>query len=242
MFPFHSEIQVEPGRQVPYRDVLAAIFPLLTSERQARIQQVVSQRCFQVVPVLENLYDRGNISAVLRSCEAFGLGAVHIVESEKFKESQRTTAGADKWVEVCRSRTTAECIAALKGEGKQIIVTSLSENSVPIDEVDFARPTALVLGNEKEGASAEIQAAADQCVKIPMYGFVQSFNISVAGALCFYQVVHDRLRRQGFHHDLSGEQQEILKAVYAFRTLDSAPEMIDRYLQKKQARTELGIL
>lgn len=234
MFPFQAELQLQPDFSADYREVLRVVFSLLTPERQARVTEVVSKRCFNVVPVLENLYDRGNISAVLRSCEAFGLGAVHLIEAERFKESQRTTAGADKWVEVKRWRTTADCVAQLKAEGKRIVVTSLTPNSVPLDQVDFTIPTALVLGNEKDGASPEIQAAADQCVQIPMSGFVQSFNISVAAALCFYHLVQDRWRRQKFHADLTAEQQEILKAVYAFRTLDSAVPTLRHAREREQ--------
>ncbi|MBY0452516.1 MAG: TrmH family RNA methyltransferase, partial [Bdellovibrionaceae bacterium] len=96
----------------------------------------------------------------------------------------------------------------------------------PIHEIDFTTPLALVLGNEKDGVSQEMLDAADERVIIPMPGFVQSFNISVAGALSLYQIYQDRLRRLGKVSDVTPEQIEILKAQYAMRTLDSAEEIL----------------
>lgn len=228
MFPFQSDLEIEPGFKVPYQRVLESVYPLLTPERRERIETVVRHRTFSVTPVLENIHDRGNISAVLRSAEAFGLGEVHVIESVRSKESQRTTAGAEKWVERRRWKSTAECLERLRVQGRRIYVTSLSPRSVPIAEIDFSVPSALVLGNEKDGASREMIAAADAEVIIPMYGFVQSFNISVAAALSFYQMVCDREKRIGRHGDLNEKEMEILKAVYALRTLDSASKILAR--------------
>jgi len=207
--------------------VLAKIWNLLTPERRQRIEQVVGSRCFSNVVVLENIYDRGNASAVMRSAEAFGFGRVHMIElGEKFKESQRTTAGADKWVEIQKWKSTKTCVDELKSQGKQIVVTHLSADSKPIADIDFTRPTALVLGNEKEGISQEMITAADHRVIVPMEGFVQSFNISVAGALCFYQMYIQRRSLLGRQGDLSEDEQKLLKAVYAMRTLDSAVDIL----------------
>lgn len=230
MFPFSPELTVKPGLQVPYQAVLKNVWPLMTEERKNKIEKVVQGRCFSNVVVMENIYDRGNISAVMRSAEAFGMGQVHLIElGEKFKESQRTTAGADKWVEVKKWKSTEACLQELKNQGKQIVVTHLDASSKPISEVDFSRPTALVLGNEKNGVSQEMLEAADHRVIIPMEGFVQSYNISVAGALCFYQMYLSRSQKIGQNGDLSSEQKDILKAVYAIRTLDSSEEILRRY-------------
>jgi tRNA (guanosine-2'-O-)-methyltransferase len=232
MFPFQASLTVDEDLRAPHTKILAEIFPLLTPERRRRIEAVVRGRCFSVVSVMENIYDRGNVSAVLRSAEALGFGQTHLIElGEKFKEANRVTAGADKWVEVKRWKSTRDCVNALKAEGKQIVVTHLDATSKPIAEIDFTRPTALVLGNEKDGISPEMAALADHRVVLPMSGFVQSYNISVAGALCFYHIYQDRLRRQGSHGDLSVEEQEILKAVYALRTLDSAADILRRLAQ-----------
>ena len=227
MFPFQRSIQVGKDFQVDVDDVLEHIRPQLTSERLKKIERVVNGRAFSPVLVLENIYDRGNASAVFRSAEAMGIGQVHMIElGEKFRESQRTTAGADKWVEIQRWKSTKECVDLLKKEGKQIVVTHLDSSSVPIQEVDFSKPSALVLGNEKDGVSPEMIAAADHRVILPMDGFVQSFNISVAGALGLWHIREDRKKRLGHHGDLTDEQKKILTAIYCLRTQDSSEQTL----------------
>jgi tRNA (guanosine-2'-O-)-methyltransferase len=227
MFPFTKNIELSSQISIPSSVVVDKVGALLTPDRKQKIDRVVAGRTFNVVSVLENIYDRGNISAVMRSQEAMGFGQVHIIETgEKFKESQRVTAGADKWLEAKKWKSTSSCVEHLKKNGYQIVVTHLDETSKPIGEVDFTRKTALVLGNEKEGVSKEIIDAADHRVILPMQGFVQSYNISVAGALCFYHMSQDRIRRQGVHGDLSEEEKEILKAQYYLRSLDSAQDLL----------------
>ena len=211
---------------VHYELILKHIGPLLTAERRQKIDRVVGGRNFESAVVLESIYDRGNISAVMRTAEGLGFANFHVIEThEKFKESQRVTQGADKWVEVKKWKSTGDCVKSLKDQGYRICVTTL-EASKPLSEIDFSGKTALVLGNEKEGASAEMVAAADERIIIPMPGFVQSFNISVAGALCLYHIFRDRTERRGRNADLTQTEQEILKAVYYMRTQDSAVDFL----------------
>ncbi len=234
MFPFAHQIQLCSGMTIDAEIVICQIWPLLTPERRDRIDKVLPSRNFSNSLVLENIYDRGNASAVLRSSEAFGFANVHMIESgEKFKESQRTTAGADKWVEVTKWKSTKTFIDQIKSEGKQLLVTHLSSQARPISEIDFSKPTALVFGNEKNGASPEMIEAADACVILPMVGFVQSYNISVAAALALYHQFLDRSVRTGKSGDLNLEQIQILRAVYALRTLDSAEKILEQWIERK---------
>jgi tRNA (guanosine-2'-O-)-methyltransferase len=231
MFPFSEALQVsphtDPNFRVSYQDVHRHVGPLLTPERKFKIDGVARERCFSNCVVLENIYDRGNISAVMRSAEALGFAQTHLIElGEKFKESQRTTAGADKWLEVKKWKSTKACIETLKASGHQIVVTHLDSTSKLISEIDFSEPTALVLGNEKDGVSPEMVAAADHRVLLPMTGFVQSYNISVAGALAFYHIFMDRVRRLGRNGSLSQKEIEILQAEYYLRSLDSAEDVL----------------
>lgn len=227
MFPFNQKLEINKGQFVNFQDVLKHVFPLLTPERQKKICKVVEKRNFRHAVVLENIYDRGNTSAVMRSAEAFGLANIHLIETfDKFKESQRTTAGADKWLEIKKWKSTSECISYLKAQGKKIAITYLDETSVPLETLDFnSQDIAIVMGNEKDGVSPEMVSQADYKVIIPMSGFVQSFNISVAAALCFYQIELSKNKKmdQDF---LSLEEKEILKAHYAMRTLDSSLDIL----------------
>jgi len=221
--PFH--LPSFPGLAAD--EAVTRLRPLLTQPRLEKIEKVLSQRCFGVSVVLENLYDRGNASAVMRTAEALGFGDLHSVEpTGKWKESQRTTAGADKWTELKRWKSTGEFVRFAKQEKIQLIVTALQADAVPIATIDFTKPSAFVLGNEKEGASEEIRAAADACVILPMVGFTQSYNISVAAALGLYHIYQDRLRRQGFHHDLTESQKMLLRAHYYLRTQDSGYDIL----------------
>ncbi len=161
----------------------------VTPERFEKIQKVASLRLPQMAVVLEDIYDRGNASAVMRSAEAFGFYQMHMIErQEKFKESKRVTQGAHKWLHIQKWNSTLGCIKALKAEGRKIYVTHLDPKAMPLQEVDVSSPFALCFGNEKDGATPELLKLADQTVFIPMRGFVQSFNISVAAAISFYDV------------------------------------------------------
>lgn len=238
MFPFSEDLQVSPHTnphfRVNYRSIHQHIGPLLTKDRKQKIDQVAASRNFANCVVLENIYDRGNASAVMRSAEALGFSNVHLIElGEKFKESQRTTAGADKWIEVQKWKSTSECIKALKHRGHRIVVTHLDSTSKPISEVDFSVPTAFVLGNEKDGVSKEMIEVADDRVLLPMNGFVQSYNISVAGALGFYHMFMDRLKRLGHSGSLTQQEIEILQAEYYLRSLDSAEHVLKELKERK---------
>lgn len=234
MFPLSRDIQLhQANMKVTPEEVMTHVFPLLTEERQKKIQKVAEERCFNISVVLESIYDRGNISAVMRTAEGLGFSNFHVIETfEKFKEANRVTQGADKWVEVKKWKATDDFIKYAKDNKIRICVTSL-EASKPIHEIDFSSPLALVLGNEKDGVSKQMLEAADERVIIPMPGFVQSFNISVAGALCLYQIYQDRLRRLGRVADVTPEQIEILKASYAMRTMDSAESILKSKLSKQ---------
>ena len=231
MFPLKDPIEFAPGQFATADFILENIFPILTKERQEKIITVTKQRCFDVTVVLENIYDRGNTSAVMRTGEGLGFADFQLIETfDKFKESNRVTQGADKWVEIKKWKSTAAAIEHFKKNKIRICVTSL-EAAKPIHEVDFSTPRALVLGNEKNGISQEILDAADERVIIPMPGFVQSFNISVAGALCLYQIFQNRLNKLGKNADVTQEQIKILNAHYALRTLDSAADILKNKLK-----------
>lgn len=197
--------------------VVKALKAQVTPERYKRIENVVSGRTNHLVPVLENIYDRGNTSAVMRSAEAFGFHRIHhIVGIDEFKESKRVTKGADKWLVQKQWPSTEPCIQDLRDQGYKIYVTHL-EGGRPIGEVSFDEPVALCFGSERDGASSEITNLADERVYVPMQGFVQSFNISVAAALCF-QTAHQAIASVQ-PAPLSDIERQWLTALYLYRGL-----------------------
>eukprot|EP00878_Enallax_costatus_P039592 GHUV01045439.1.p1 GENE.GHUV01045439.1~~GHUV01045439.1.p1 ORF type:complete len:198 (+),score=62.92 GHUV01045439.1:707-1300(+) len=153
-----------------------------------------------------------------------GFGAVHCImrPTDNYKKSQRTSAGADKWLDTRLWDSTEECLRALKGAGYQIVVTHLSASSVTVQDVDWTRPTAFVLGNESAGVSDTALQLADHTAIIPMAGFVESFNISVAAALIMYEAQQQRIRRLGKSGDLTEQQKQQLLASFLLRGVVSA--------------------
>lgn len=225
-FP-HSEPIILDKESYSVKEVMETLSPLISENRKKRIDETISQRTYTVTVVLDDLFDKGNVSAVLRSCEGMGFQSLHNIETrDKFKAANRVTQGADKWLDIFRWKTRQECISDLKAKGYRICATMLKENCKPIGEIDFTQPTALVLGAEHDGISKEIEAAADDCVIIPMQGFVQSYNISVAAAISLYHILSDRIRRQGFHGDLSESEKTILRAIYYIRSFENSREVL----------------
>lgn len=111
MFPLSEKIEYKPNHFATVQQILEYVYPILTSERKQKIERVAAGRCFEVSVVLEGIYDRGNISAVMRTAEGLGFADFHIIEKfEKFKEANRVTQGADKWVEVKKWKSTKEYI------------------------------------------------------------------------------------------------------------------------------------
>ena len=202
----------------------------LSEQRRNRIEEVINQRTHTVVPVIEGLVNSGNISAVMRSAEAMGFYHLHIIENnDHFKHSERTSKGAEKWLISQKWATTLDCVTYLHSQNYQVVVTHLDDTAIPIQEIDFTQPTAIVFGNEKSGASQKMLELADKRCIIPMMGFVESFNISVAAAIGFYHAYSDRIQRQGYHGDLTEEEKLKLKAIYYRRSVKQA----DRILSAK---------
>jgi tRNA (guanosine-2'-O-)-methyltransferase len=205
--------------------ILAGLKDHLTDERKLRLKSVVSERSLQMVSVLENIYDRGNISAVMRSSEAFGYLGMYMIDKPgaHFKAANRVTKGAEKWLDVRALNDPKLAVQDLKHKGYQIWATDLDTTNT-IDTLDWSKPLAIVLGNEKDGVSPEMKAMVDGTFRIPMLGFSQSFNISVAAALIFYRA-HLEHRSLGAKAKLSETEQEQVMANYYLRCFDN-PEGI----------------
>lgn len=215
------------GRSFTPAEIVAELRPLLTEERAQRIEDVLSGRTSRVATVVEGLVNMGNVSAVMRSAEALGYQSFHVITGgDLFKDSQRTSQGAEKWLDVYQWETPADCIGYLKEEGRRILVTHLDDRSISIDAVDFTNPAAVVFGNERDGVSREMLELADDRIIVPMVGFVRSFNISVAAAVSLYHAYCDRRKRQGRHGDLTNSERKALRAVFYLRSVRRAEHIL----------------
>lgn len=216
-----DDLQVGETR-VSCEQVLELLGPMLTDERKAKLEAVVENRSLEMVSVLENIYDRGNVSAAMRSSEAFGFMRMCLVDdpSAKFKAANRVTRGADKWLDVRSYGAPGDAVRELKSEGYQIWTTDLNTD-VTIDTLDWSKKIAIVLGNEKDGVSPEMHSLVDGRFRIPMMGFTQSFNISVAAALLFYRA---HLETRG--RLLNAVQRRQALANYYLRCFDNPESLL----------------
>jgi tRNA (guanosine-2'-O-)-methyltransferase len=182
-----------------------------TPRREERVRQVLARRQQDLTLVMDNIWDPHNVSAILRSCDAFGVLRVHLYyTTEPWPDlGKKSSASAKKWVERVRHDDPAELVSGLRGRGFQILRTGFSDTARPPWEYDLSRPTAVILGNEHRGVSPELCALVPDEVFIPMQGMVQSFNVSVAAALILYEAAGQR-RREGLSSSalLSPEELE----------------------------------
>lgn len=144
--------------------------------------------------VIENVHDPHNVSAIFRTCDAVGIPRVSLIYNlEKFpKIGKKSSASAFKWVEKEKYKSVKECYDELRSQGFKIYASQLNEKSVSLYDIDLTNKIAIVLGNEHRGASQEAAEFADETFKIPMFGMVQSLNVSVATAVILYEALRQR--------------------------------------------------
>ncbi len=164
--------------------------PLLLPERMERLREVLASRVTSVTLVLENLHKDFNISAILRTCEAFGIHRVHVVpQPGEGKVFRTVTQGCHKWLDIQRHEDVASCFAALKADGFRILAGAFHDGAVPLAEADFPGRVALVFSNELGGASPDVLDLVDGFFLIPLTGFSRSLNVSVAAGIVLHHVL-----------------------------------------------------
>ncbi|WP_391088811.1 tRNA (guanosine(18)-2'-O)-methyltransferase TrmH [Vibrio sp. NH-UV-68] len=179
-------------------------------ERYQRIQQVLKARQADLTLCLEDVHKPNNVSAVIRSADATGIHKIHAVWPNEMRTLSHTSAGARNWVDVETHDDIDTAIAELKAQGMQVLVTNLSDSAVDFRQVDYTKPTAIILGNEKAGASAKAKQLADQDIMIPMLGMVQSLNVSVASAVILYEAQRQREAAGMYDNDISSVPQQTI--------------------------------
>lgn len=210
----------------------------ITDNRWQKIKTVLQKRTRHLTVVLEDIYQPHNASAVLRSCEAFGIQDQHIIENRnEFNPNKGVTIGAHKWLSTYHYRqagtnNTRQCYSELRDKGYTIIATTPHHDDVSIDEVPVDKPTALVFGAELEGLSDTAMNEADGYAKIPMSGFSESFNISVGAALCLYELA-GRMRRSNQDWMLSKSEKLDLKVEWVKQSIKAGDKIEQRFLDQK---------
>ncbi len=171
--------------------------PAPTSVRQRRIARVIHRRQPDVTVFLDQIHNPHNISAILRTADAVGVGEVvwcfdHDEGDQAPPLNPEVAQGSEKWVKCRRVPNLADALKAAKDAGRTVVATHLAANAVPHTAVDWTKPVAVVMGNEHAGCSAAVLELADINVAIPMFGFVQSLNVSVATAVLLFEIQRQR--------------------------------------------------
>lgn len=194
-----------------YDERVAFLAEFMLPERYATLRRVVEERTRYMTICAENTFHPQNASALVRHCEAFGVQELHAIEFLcGFQANTHIVRGTDKWVDIHRYNSTPEAITHLKGEGYRIVAVTPHTNDLTPESFDVtAGKFCLVFGTEKQGISPEVMASADEFVKIPMYGFVESLNVSACAAILIRDMV-ERLHRSDIDWRLSPEEQSRL--------------------------------
>lgn len=211
----------------------AALSEFYSENRRELFNRLVLNRTRHICVMVEDIYQAHNASAVLRSCDCFGVQDIHVVEQHnKFNPNSDVAMGSNKWVDVYKYRQTLEAYDALRAQGYQIIATTPHENDTLIDTLDITRPTALVFGTELTGLTPTAIEHADGYVKIPMYGFTESFNISVSAALSLYCLTEKMRHTPTIPWQLTLDQQLTLKLQWSMQTIKNGPEVAQQIVQR----------
>lgn len=222
--------------------LVAHLSQFVTEARWQRIQSVLDRRTRRLAVVLEGIHKPHNASAVLRSCDGFGVQDVHIIEREtEFDPNREVSMGADRWLSLHRyddlnTNNSAVCFDKLKEEGYTLLATTPHDPHTTIDRVPIPEKTAILFGSELRGLSTYALSHADVRVKIPMYGFSESFNISVSAALCLYEL-SKRLREGDRPWELSDADKTALQLQWLRQSIRAS----DRLESEFFSRTPSGV-
>lgn len=189
------------------KELITHLSSLITEDRWNKFQNVLVERTRYITVVLENIYQPLNASAVLRSADCFGIQDVHVIENHNdFTPDREVAMGSSRWLNIKRynekENNTIQCIQKLKKEGYRIVATTPHKSDINLQDFDLTKgKTALVFGTEMEGLTDIALQEADEYLKIPMYGFTESFNLSVAAAICLQHLSH-KLRKENINWQL----------------------------------------
>ena len=217
---------------------------LVTAERSERLERVLSQRTRHVTVVLENLHKAHNASAILRSCDSFGVQDLHIIDTKRqYGISNTATSGAHQWIthhfyEAENNRENlASCFASLREKGYRVYASTLREGAMPIDALPVVdHRVALLFGTELFGLTDEAHELADGWVQVPMRGFTDSLNVSVAAAICI-QHTTTQIRARGVDWELGEQERASLLVQWLLNSIEQPEMVIERFIAEYQSPT-----
>ena len=203
----------------------------LTDNRKERFLEILQNRTNHFTVAVEDVFQMHNTSAVMRSCEVFGIQQLNVIEERFGKRIDKQIAmGAQKWVDINTFDSVSSCITTLRSKGYQIIATTPHEKDSLLENFDVSKRSALFFGTEKEGLSDEILQQADGFLKIPMVGFTESLNISVSAAIII-QNLTNRLRNSNLKWQLSDDEILEKRLAWAKNSIKDIKRIEKRYYE-----------
>lgn len=219
------------------KELLQFLQAFLTDNKKELFEKALSQRTRFVVCVMENVIDEHNTNAVIRSCECTGVQDVYIISGGKgFKPAKGVMRGSGKWSTLFRYNETAgltagRCMNDLKSKGYRIVVTSPHGEATPLSLIDISKPLAVCFGHEQTGISQTLNEHADEFIKIPMAGFTESFNVSVAAGIILYDLTR-KLRNSNVNWNLSDTEKQQLRFEWTWKCLNRPDLLTEEFLKK----------
>ncbi|MUV02905.1 TrmH family RNA methyltransferase [Flavobacterium rakeshii] len=205
----------------------------ITENRKETFLNILQTRTKHFTVAIEDVFQLHNTSAVMRTCEVFGVQELNVIEEKYGKRIDKEIAlGAQKWVDVKRYASASECIGNLKAKGYRIIATTPHENSCMLDEFDITQPAAIFFGTEKNGLSEEVMQKADGFLKIPMVGFTESLNISSSAAIVI-QDITNRLRKSDINWRLNDDEMLDKRIDWSRKSIKDIDFITQKYLDQK---------
>tara|TARA_B110000444_G_C18833021_1_gene594281 strand:- start:915 stop:1595 length:681 start_codon:yes stop_codon:yes gene_type:complete len=207
--------------------------PILTEERKERFEEILGQRTKYITLVLEDVYQSRNTSAVMRSADGFGIQDIHMIETyNKWAKNLTVSKGSSSWLTVHRyldaENSHEACLSKLRDSGYRIVATSPHEGGYTPDTLPVDKPIAIIMGTEFSGVSDKILPQVDDYVAIPMSGFAESFNISVASGILMNRLI-ERVKLSGDWKGLTEEEKQHLRLEWAFRTVRDSRTILKRF-------------
>jgi tRNA (guanosine-2'-O-)-methyltransferase len=225
-----------PGDRLP--NYLDFLLEQLTPHKADLFAEKAAHRTRRLTVVLENLFQAHNASAILRSCDCFGVQDVYIIEkTNTFTTTHQISLGSSRWLTLHRfdgDQAVANCYAALRKAGYSIYAATPHQNDINIEDLTCEKPIALVFGTEMQGLSQEALQGADAFVKIPMVGFTESLNVSVSAAVCLHHLTWKIKENRNQPFGLSAEEQLQLKITWAENSSRRSLELKQRFLNKPE--------
>lgn len=215
------------------QDLLDYLQSFLTERRVQLFDKVLRERTTHFTVAVEDVYQLHNTSAVIRSCESFGVQELHVIEEVNAKRIDREIAmGAQKWVDVSRHNSASSCIKSLREQGYKIVATSPHKDAHRLEEFDVTEKAAIFFGRETEGLSDLVMEEADDFIYIPMVGFTESLNISVSAAITLQHIM-TKLKASAVDWKFSEQELFVKKLDWTRKMIKDVARIEQRYLDER---------